>query len=344
MVRAIRVALCCLLVASLAWSVVPSTAAPPPRPLCDACGESFEATAASEGVTLSVERSTATLTVHGNGSATWVVRNRLADSEGVERLRENAGLRTDVADRAMWDTEFLGASVSSAGVLTARYREPNFAERSVGGVLRSGAFTEAYGYRNLDGLGADRLVVVAPDGMRVGRTVPGATVSADGRRTTLTEFDDGGFVTFVPADTALEPVSSALAIWSLLGPVVGTNLLLYAVLPASVFGLLVAALGAGISRFRRNARSSATPSVSPSPSSACWLQASRSSVAVSRCSAGRPHSRSAWVLSPPRSARHSLGSPSGTERPTADSSRAPRSESSSPPERRSPVPSRSATE
>lgn len=249
MVRAIRVALCCLLVASLAGSVVPSTAAPPPRPLCDACGESFEATADSESVTLTVERSTATLTVHANGSAAWVVRNRLADSEGVERLRANAGLRTDVADRAMWDTEFLGANVSSAGLLTARYREQEFAERSVGGVLRSGAFTEAYGYRNFDGLGADRLVVVAPDGTRVGRTVPGATVSEDGRRTTLTEFDDGGFVTFVPADTALGRIASALAIWSLLGPVVGTNLLLYVVLPASVFGLLVAALGSGVSRF-----------------------------------------------------------------------------------------------
>lgn len=246
MIRALRVALCCLVVATLVGSVVPVAGAPPPRPLCDACGDSFEETAELKGITVGVERSDATITVHENGSATWVVRNRLGDSPGVERLRANASLRADIAERAMRDAEFLDANLSSAGVLTMRYRDPDFAERSVGGVLRSGAFTESYGYRNLEGLGADRLVVVAPDGMQVDRTVPDATASDDGQRATLTRFGEGGFVTFVPDEAVLGPVLSILAIGSLVGPAVGTNLLAYVAFPTVTFGLFVGGIGGAL--------------------------------------------------------------------------------------------------
>ena len=77
----LHLCLCCLLISVVALSVFgPSAAAPPPRPLCDACGDAFERTAEAHGVVLTVERSTATVAVHENGSATWVVRNRLADS------------------------------------------------------------------------------------------------------------------------------------------------------------------------------------------------------------------------------------------------------------------------
>ena len=247
----------CLLVASLlvasllTAATVPAASAPPPRPLCDACGDSFETTAASHDVDVTVERSTATLSVHRNGSATWVVRNRLADADGLDRLRENASLRAEIADRAMWDAEFLGAAVSSSDVLTLRYREPSFAAESVGGVLRSGAFTEAYGYRNLDGLGADRLVVVAPDGMRVGWTVPGATVADTGRRTTLTRLDRYGFVTFVPEGATFGPVLSVLAVASLLGPAVITNFLTRVAVPTALFGVFVAGACGGLARFGR---------------------------------------------------------------------------------------------
>ncbi|NHN59181.1 hypothetical protein G9466_08865 [Halorussus sp. JP-T4] len=240
-----------MLVATLLAATAPAASAPPPRPLCDACGDSFEDTAASHGVDVAVDRSTATLSVHRNGSATWVVRNRLADTDGLARLRANATLRTEIADRAMWDTEFQEATVSQSNVLTLRYREPEFAERSVGGVLRSGAFTEAYGYRNLDGLGADSLAVVAPDGMRVGWTVPGAAVGDDGRRTTLTELDRYGFVTLVPEGATLGPVLSLLAVAALLGPALATNLLTRVAIPSALFGVLVAAACGGLVRFDR---------------------------------------------------------------------------------------------
>ncbi|MFW6382917.1 MAG: hypothetical protein ACOCZD_02640 [Haloferacaceae archaeon] len=247
-----RVALGCLVVVALFGAVAPGDAVPPPRPLCDACGEAFEATAEAHGVDLTVERSVATVSVRENGSATWVVRNHLENSSNVERLRSNATLRMQVADRAMWDTDALDATVSPAGVLTMRYREVDFAEPSVGGTLRSGEFTSEYGYRNLDGLGADRLVVVAPNGSHVGRTVPGATVSDGDRRMTLTSLETGGFVTFVPRDAAFGPLWSALAVGSVVVPAVALNAFVAIVLPTAVVALLIGVGGGVLSRLERD--------------------------------------------------------------------------------------------
>jgi hypothetical protein len=239
--------LACLLLCSLLAAALPAVSgAPPPRPFCAACGDTFEATADYQGVAVTVDRSNATIHVHANGSATWVVRNRLVATNATDRLRANATLRRRVADRTMPGT-LLDANVSAAGVLTMRSRDPAFAEGSVGGVLRTGAFTEAYGYRNLDGLGAERLVVVAPDGMRVGSTVPGASVSTDGRRMVLTEFSEG-FVTFVPRGSVLTPVTSALAIVLLVAPALLTNLLVGLAFPTVLFGLCVAVIETVLAR------------------------------------------------------------------------------------------------
>ncbi|UPW00441.1 hypothetical protein M0R88_18300 [Halorussus gelatinilyticus] len=248
MTRALHFVVCALVVCSALGVVAPGSAAPPPRPLCDACGDSFEETAAAHGVTVTVERSTATVSVARNGTATWVVRNRLAGGAGTERLRENDTLRAEIGERAMWDTELVAANVSSAGVLTLRYREPDFAEASVGGTLRSGEFTDAYGYWNLHGLGADRLVVVAPERTEVGWTVAGATVSDDGRRMILTDFEDRGFVTFVPEDTALGPLLSLLSVGALVAPRIGSNLVAVVLFPTALFGLFVGSVGTFVSR------------------------------------------------------------------------------------------------
>jgi len=250
--RLFQITLCCLFLAPLVGAAMPADAAPPPRPLCDACGESFEETAATHGVMLTVERSTASVSVHDNGSATWVVQNQLADSSDVTRLRTNASLRADIADRAMWDTEFLDANVSDNGTITMRYREAEFAEQSVGGAFQSGAFTERYGYRNLDGLGADRLEVTAPEGTTIGWAVSGATVSDDGRRMTLTEFDEGRVVTFVPDNTLIGPLLSFVVVGSLVGPVMAIQALAYITLPAAVFTLFVGAIAGGLSWLDRD--------------------------------------------------------------------------------------------
>jgi len=237
------VGLALLLVTSV---VAPVAGAPPPRPLCDACSETFEETADEHGVDVVVTGSTATVRVTENGTAVWTVRNELQQSGGAERLRANETLRTEIADRAMWDTELLGSNVSIDGTLTMRYRESDFAAPAVGGTLRSGAFTESYGYRNLDGLGAERLTVVAPDGMAVDRALPGANVSADRSRMTLTDLDTG-FVTFVSEDDALGPLWSVLAVVTLLGPVAVSNLVVGIGLPTAVFGVFVVALSGTVS-------------------------------------------------------------------------------------------------
>jgi|GEM_PF-805254 len=244
----LQVALCTLLAVSLVAMIAPAGAAPPPRPLCDACGESFEETVADRGVVvdeeivtepIDVERSTATVRVYENGTATWVVRNRLGDSPGTDRLRSNATYRDAVGESAMWDAEFVGATVSEDDVIELRYCERRFAEPSIRGTLRSGEFTSAYGYRNLHGLGADRLAVVAPEGYRVGWTVSDATVSDDGTRMTLTDLDEQGIVTFVPRDAALGALWSVLAVAGLVAPSAAANALVVAVTPALLFGATV---------------------------------------------------------------------------------------------------------
>jgi len=229
-----------LVTLSLVGASQPAAGAPPPRPLCDACGETFAKTATDHGVSLTVADSTATITVHENGTAIWTVENRLDGTEPAQRLRANESLRTGIAERAMWDTELLGANVTADGVVTLRYRDPGFAEQSVGGTLRSGSFTEAYGYRNLAGLGADRLTVVAPDGMTVGWATPGASIAEDRGRMTLTTLDTG-FVTFVPEDDPIAPLWSLLSILALAGPAVALNAVVSIGIPTSVFGVLFGA-------------------------------------------------------------------------------------------------------
>lgn len=258
--RSLRLALCVVVALSLLAVASPAAGAPPPRPLCDACGDSFADTAEAYGLDVDVERSDATVTVHENGTATWVVRNHLGASTAVDRLRTNATLRADVGDRAMWDAEFRGADVSADGVLTLRYREQEFAERSVGGAYRSGAFTASHGYRNLDGLGADRLTVVAPPGTSVGWTVAGATVADDGRQMNVTELDEGGFVTFVPDDALAGPLWSLVAVGSLVGPLLALRALAFGAVPVATFSIVVGAASGGVSwfggeldRFRRAA-------------------------------------------------------------------------------------------
>lgn len=239
-----------VLLALFASAVSPAVAAPPPRPLCDGCGDSFAEAAAERGVDITVVHSTATVHVHENGSATWVVRNRVADSPGLARLREDAGLRAAVAERAMWDTDVLSTTVTAEDVVVTHYRDDDFAEQTPGGALRSDAFTEDYSLRNLAGLGADELTVVAPAGMRVAATVPGSTHSDDGRRMTLTEFSEdqeGAFVTFVPRDSVAGPVLSFAAVVSGVWLVFVVNIFVFLVLPAAAFALLVAALVGGLS-------------------------------------------------------------------------------------------------
>ncbi len=180
-----------------------------------------------------------------------MVNNTIRERDALDRLRQNSTLRRAIVDARYWEAELVSVNVTEGGVLTARYRQADFAAPAAGNTLRSGSFTHDYGYRNLDGLGADKLVVVAPDGMQIEAIVSGATRSADGTRMTLTDYERGGFVTFVPRDATLGFLWSWAAIAAILGPIVAVNTVVSVLVPAAVVAALVGVSG----RFLRAADS-----------------------------------------------------------------------------------------
>jgi len=225
-----------LLVAALFGVVlaVPATASPRPVAVCEPCDRGFVSAARAHGQNVSIQRSTATMRVHRDGSATWVVENRLNDSAAT--AFENASLRRSVAEDAVaiHDDRLLSTSVSGDTV-RLRYRTPDAATAAPGGVLRVDYFRDDPGLYVHTDLGADRLTLVAPAGMTVERSLPGADVS--GRRMTVASFDsrgDGPFVTLVP-DDPLGPLWSLIAVALPLASVVGRNVLLLLAVPAAVF-------------------------------------------------------------------------------------------------------------
>jgi hypothetical protein len=232
-----------LLVGALVGVVVATPAAASPRPVqvCSPCERGFESAAHAHDVNVRIEHSTATMRVHRNGSATWTVENRLNDTTAFE----NASLRQSVAEEAIrvHDARLLSTSVSGDTV-RMRYRTPDAATEVSGGVLRIEYFRDDPGAMIRAGLGADRLTLVAPEGMTVGHALPGADVS--GREMTVTSFDsdgDGPFVTLVPEGDPLALLWSLAAVTLPLVPVVGRNLAFLVALPTLVFvgGLRVVA-------------------------------------------------------------------------------------------------------
>lgn len=236
-----------VLLALVGGAVAPAVAAPPPEPFCH-CGDAVESGAEQHGLNLTVTNTTATISVHEDGSATWTVS---ATVEGdTTELRENATLRDAVVDGAAPAT--LRSSSVRGDTLVARFDDEAFAERS-GGVLRTDAFTNHPDrHLRLASLGADELTVVAPDGMVVGRTVPGSTVSDDGSRLTLTSLDEravGHVVTFEPRGSALAPVQSLVAVGGFHAPTVASHVGLFVLPSALVFALTIGVVGGGVSWF-----------------------------------------------------------------------------------------------
>ncbi|QLG27428.1 hypothetical protein HUG10_07640 [Halorarum halophilum] len=80
-------------------TVTPAVASPQPDPVCGACGSSFEEIAENHGVAVNVTHSTATVQIHENGSATWIVTNRVNES-AASRLSQNSDLLNRIAREA----------------------------------------------------------------------------------------------------------------------------------------------------------------------------------------------------------------------------------------------------
>ena len=227
----------------------PTAARPPPEPVCSPCGDGFADAVQWHGerhglnsstTVTSVERSTATVRVHENGTVVWTVRNRPTNEATVELLRENGTVLAAVAEQST-PGRLLDARVGPEGVVVFRYRTPGAAAVAPGGVVRFDHFRETTS-RHFTGLGADRLTVRGPPG-----TVPRGAPSAadvDGNSFSLTTYgDDGsGFVTFAPpgvAGRALAHVAVVDAVWWN----VVRNLLAVALFPA---GVLLVALAATV--------------------------------------------------------------------------------------------------
>lgn len=134
-----RVLLALLLLAVPLGAAGVAVASPSPAAACPPCDHSFETAAANHDVETEVEHSEAVVRVHRNGSATWTVRNRLANATAAERLQGNATLAQAVAadsfgvrygdgiDHELLDTRADGETFEM------RYRTVDVAKAGVGG-------------------------------------------------------------------------------------------------------------------------------------------------------------------------------------------------------------------
>lgn len=91
MKRAVVLLAVALLAGSLFTVVGPVDASPQPRVICELCGTSFEDAANEQGLDVTVPRSTVSIQIHDNGSATWLVTNRV-DEDAAGQLSENPQL------------------------------------------------------------------------------------------------------------------------------------------------------------------------------------------------------------------------------------------------------------
>lgn len=194
-----RAALLALLLAPL--FVAPALASPQPTPVCRFCGTQFGDAATEAGVDTTVSRSTVLVRVHENGSATWTVRNRLAD--GAREFRENPE-RLDEVARALAGDALLAHDVGGYGLpedadvtlVAARmeddtvvlvYRDPDAARRHAGLLVVDYLHDE--GYEPWYHVNADRFTVRGPEGSVVTNDPDSGRV--DGRSVTW-RGDSGG--------------------------------------------------------------------------------------------------------------------------------------------------------
>ncbi|WP_254824269.1 hypothetical protein [Haloglomus halophilum] len=215
-----------LAVALLAGAVLgPAAASSPPRPVCPACGTLFERTAADHGVDVTVHESTALVQVHGNGSATWTICNRLNATDG---FREDPDA-LDATARGLADREYgpprdatLRAARPQGDTAVVVLHDPDAAER------HAGLLVVDYLHTGGDGTGirlnADRFSIRGPSGTVVTNTpasgsVNGSTVtwtgSVAGPGYVGPSLDGSPYVAFgAPSDRGLR-TAAALALATL---------------------------------------------------------------------------------------------------------------------------------
>jgi hypothetical protein len=253
----------------LLTAVAPAVASPQPDPVCGACGSSFEDIAEKQGVAVNVTHSSATVQIHANGSATWLVTNRLNESAAT-RLSENSALLDRVARGAAtegWglphvyndgEVTFQSASIDGRTV-RIRFRDPDAGKRHLGVLVVD--YLHSEGVRGGWILNADRFTLVGPSEAVVvndpevtidreytpANAVPevmDGNVTWSGSATTEYEsaFYDDVYVVYGATDTSSLRVDAAVA--SATAPIWLDNVQAF-VLPALVlYGLLLAGVTA----------------------------------------------------------------------------------------------------
>lgn len=237
-----------------------ASASPASVSVCEPCSDRFVHSAEHRGFDVAIERSTATVRVHENGTARWTVHNRLVGDDGIERLQANrsaleAIARNSFSSRAMDDLghQFEGVRIDGDGVVTMRYRTEGIASWS-NGVLLVDYFRDEPGVYVFSGLGADELTVVGPSGTTVTSGLPGG--EAAGRQITVTaeRYDprgDGPFVAFGEASDALAGAKTTVAIAAHSAPVFLTNFVALVVIPVGALAALSVGLVRSTRRFDR---------------------------------------------------------------------------------------------
>ncbi len=177
-----------LVLAILVPAVAVTTGSPPPVSVCEPCNENLEISAEQHGIGLDVTRSTATMRVHENGSATWTITSHYeprpydADAD-VERrnisalatdpvLRRNVALHAiDVYDGA--DPGRLRSVRANDTAMSFLFRENDIARKTPGGVLVVDTFhTGGHGTGWI--VDVTRLRIVGPDGTVIANNAAGA--------------------------------------------------------------------------------------------------------------------------------------------------------------------------
>lgn len=145
-------------------------ASPQPSPICGFCGDQFVRAAADHGVDTSVVGSGVVVQVHENGSATWTVRNELAN--GSDQFREDPGQLVAVARSLAGSSRgvaseprFVSARIDGDTAVLV-YRDRDAAEREAGLLVVD----------YLHDRGSERWYIVDADAFTI-RGPPGSVVS-----------------------------------------------------------------------------------------------------------------------------------------------------------------------
>lgn len=252
-----RAALCAVLLLCLLGVATSSVlAGPQSRPVCGACGEALEESADEQGVPLTVTNSTATVRIHQNGSATWVVTNRLTESSAANLTAESG--RVDRVSRTAatdgWglpaaaddsDVQFQSAALDGQ-TLRIRFRDRNASERHLGVTVVDYLHTGGRGGSRY--LNVDRFTVIGPEGTVVANNLTAAVEagysSADavpqvtGRNVVWTDsLPTDVYIAFAGPGTPDRNVGAALTLASL--PIWLDNVLAFVLPAVVVYGLLL---------------------------------------------------------------------------------------------------------